>query len=56
MMPHAAQTSSVPAIQGLIPPVEPLTRQGLEHAFSQFNQMSSQLTDSYSLLEARVSS
>ncbi len=55
MMPHAAQLSSAPVTQGLIPPVEPLSRQGLEHAFSQFNQMSSQLTDSYSLLEARVS-
>ncbi|WP_339560697.1 ATP-binding protein [Pseudomonas sp. EA_65y_Pfl1_P113] len=54
-MPHAAQLSSAPVTQGLIPPVEPLSRQGLEHAFSQFNQMSSQLTDSYSLLEARVS-
>lgn len=54
-MPHAAQLSSAPAIQGLVSPVEPPTRQGLEHAFSQFNQMSSQLTDSYSLLEARVS-
>ena len=54
-MPHAAQLSSAPAIQGLVPPVEPPTRQGLEQAFSQFSQMSSQLTDSYSLLEARVS-
>ena len=53
-MPHAAQLSSAPAIQGLVSPVEPPTRQGLERAFSQFNQMSSQLTDSYSLLEARV--
>ncbi len=55
MMPHAAQLPSAPAIQGLVPPVEPLARQGLEHAFSQFSQMSSQLSDSYSLLEARVS-
>ncbi|WP_065878278.1 MULTISPECIES: sensor histidine kinase [unclassified Pseudomonas] len=54
-MPHAAQLPSAPAIQGLVPPVEPLARQGLEHAFSQFSQMSSQLSDSYSLLEARVS-
>lgn len=54
-MPHAAQLSSAPAIQGLVSPVEPPTRQGLEHALSQFNQMSNQLTDSYSLLEARVS-
>src|SRR5471032_1751570 len=55
MMPHAAKLSSAPAIPRLVPCAEPLTRQGLEQAFSQFNQMSSQLTDSYSLLEARVS-
>lgn len=55
MMPHAAQLASAPAIQGLVPSAEPLARQGLEQAFSQFSQMSSQLTDSYSLLEARVS-
>ncbi len=55
MMPHAAQLSSGPAIPGLVPSAEPLTRQGLEQAFSQFSQMSNQLTDSYSLLEARVS-
>ena len=55
MMPHAAQHSSSPDIQGLLPSVEQQSRQGLEQAFSLFNQMSSQLTDSYSLLEARVS-
>src|SRR5471032_2757809 len=55
MTPHAAKLSSAPAIPWLVPCAEPLTRQGLEQAFSQFNQMSSQLTDSYSLLEARVS-
>ena len=33
---------------------EQASRLGLEQAFSLFNQMSSQLTDSYSLLEARV--
>ncbi|PRA17473.1 MULTISPECIES: sensor histidine kinase [Pseudomonas] len=54
-MPHAAQHSSSPAIAGLVPSVEQQSRQGLEQAFSLFNQMSSQLTDSYSLLEARVS-
>jgi two-component system sensor histidine kinase FlrB len=47
MMPHAAQLSSAPD-------AEQLSRNGLEQAFSLFNQMSSQLTDSYSLLEARV--
>lgn len=55
MMPHAAQLSSVPDIQGPAPSVEQISRLGLEQAFSLFNQMSSQLTDSYSLLEARVS-
>lgn len=55
MMPHAAQHSSSSAIAGLVPSVEQQSRQGLEQAFSQFSQMSSQLTDSYSLLEARVS-
>nr|WP_315415537.1 ATP-binding protein [uncultured Pseudomonas sp.] len=54
-MPHAAQLSSVPVLQGSAPSVEELSRNGLEQAFSLFNQMSSQLTDSYSLLEARVS-
>ncbi|MHA6125939.1 sensor histidine kinase [Pseudomonas fluorescens group sp. PF-1] len=34
--------------------VEQASRQGLEQAFALFNQMSSQLTDSYSMLEARV--
>ncbi|WP_167378110.1 sensor histidine kinase [Pseudomonas floridensis] len=36
------------------PPLELESRQGLEQAFSLFNQMSAQLTDSYGLLEARV--
>lgn len=54
-MPHAAKLSSSPASPGLLPSVELQNRQGLEQAFSQFNQMSSQLNDSYSLLEARVS-
>ncbi|MBM1183985.1 sensor histidine kinase [Pseudomonas lundensis] len=35
-------------------PVEQASREGLEQAFSLFSQMSTQLTDSYSLLEARV--
>ncbi|WP_213876045.1 ATP-binding protein [Pseudomonas sp. dw_358] len=34
--------------------VEEASRMGLEQAFSLFNQMSTQLTDSYSMLEARV--
>jgi two-component system sensor histidine kinase FlrB len=36
------------------PSLELESRQGLEQAFSLFNQMSTQLNDSYSLLEARV--
>lgn len=55
MMPHAAQLSSSPDLAGGAPSVEQQSRQGLEQAFSLFSQMSSQLTDSYSLLEARVS-
>ncbi|MCK1785737.1 PAS domain-containing protein, partial [Pseudomonas sp. TNT11] len=54
-MPHAAQLSSAPELQGPVPTAEQLSRHGLEQAFSLFSQMSSQLTDSYSLLEARVS-
>lgn len=55
MMPHAAQLSSAPELQGAAPTAEQLSRHGLEQAFSLFSQMSSQLNDSYSLLEARVS-
>ncbi|MDO7895352.1 sensor histidine kinase [Pseudomonas citrulli] len=39
---------------GHLPSAEQAGRLGLEQAFSLFDQMSSQLTDSYSLLEARV--
>ncbi|MGC5700265.1 PAS domain-containing protein [Pseudomonas sp. NFXW11] len=46
--------SPVPDAQGQSPSVEQASRQGLEQAFALFNQMSSQLTDSYSMLEARV--
>lgn len=60
-MPQAAQKSSEPVLMpgseiGLAvrPSLELESRQGLEQAFSLFNQMSTQLTDSYSLLEARV--
>ncbi|MDB6443587.1 MULTISPECIES: PAS domain-containing sensor histidine kinase [Pseudomonas] len=45
--------SSVPDAGGM-PSAEQASRLGLEQAFSLFNQVSSQLTDSYSLLEARV--
>jgi two-component system sensor histidine kinase FlrB len=38
-----------------LPSPELESRQGLEQAFALFNQMSTQLTDSYGLLEARVS-
>ncbi|WP_028621844.1 sensor histidine kinase [Pseudomonas sp. Ant30-3] len=53
-MPQAAQIFPVPDASGQPPSVEQVSRLGLEQAFSLFNQMSSQLTDSYSLLEARV--
>ena len=35
-------------------PVEQASRAGLEQAFALFNQMSTQLSTSYSMLEARV--
>ncbi|WP_285425858.1 MULTISPECIES: ATP-binding protein [unclassified Pseudomonas] len=56
-MPQAAQMSSEPVLPAgsqVQPSLEVESRQGLEHAFALFNQMSTQLTDSYSLLEARV--
>ncbi|WP_339502176.1 sensor histidine kinase [Pseudomonas silesiensis] len=52
-MPQAAQISPVPDASGY-PSAEQASRLGLEQSFALFNQMSSQLTDSYSLLEARV--
>jgi len=53
-MPQAAQMSPVPDASGHPSSAEQASRQGLEQAFALFSQMSSQLTDSYSLLEARV--
>lgn len=61
-MPQSAPQSSVPDLAGHamslavqpLNPVEQTSREGLEQAFSLFSQMSTQLTDSYSLLEARV--
>jgi len=53
-MPQAAQMPSG-ALPQVPPSLELESRQGLEQAFQLFNQMSAQLTDSYSLLEARVS-
>lgn len=41
--------SDVPAV-----PAEQASRAGLEHTFALFNQMSTQLNASYSMLEARV--
>ncbi|MEA1031667.1 MULTISPECIES: sensor histidine kinase [unclassified Pseudomonas] len=52
-MTQAAQISPVPE-PGIMPSAEQASRVGLEQAFSLFDQMSSRLTDSYSLLEARV--
>ncbi|MDD0996408.1 ATP-binding protein [Pseudomonas sp. TNT2022 ID1044] len=46
--------SHVPDALGQSSSVEQASRLGLEQAFALFNQMSSQLTDSYSMLEARV--
>ncbi|WP_162232619.1 sensor histidine kinase [Pseudomonas lini] len=46
--------SPVPDASGQPSSVEQASRLGLEQAFALFNQMSSQLTDSYSMLEARV--
>ncbi|WAH57355.1 ATP-binding protein [Pseudomonas silvicola] len=42
-----------PELEGQ-PSVEQASRLGLEQAFALFNQMSTQLSDSYSMLEARV--
>ena len=55
-MPHAAHRSSIPDLAGQATALaaQPTSREGLEQAFSLFNQMSTQLSDSYSLLEARV--
>lgn len=53
-MPQAAQMSPAPDTSGQSSSVEQASRLGLEQAFALFNQMSSQLTDSYSMLEARV--
>jgi len=53
-MPQAAHKSRVPALQASIP-VEQESRLGLEQAFALFNQVSTQLTESYGMLEARVS-
>jgi two-component system sensor histidine kinase FlrB len=57
-MPQIAQMSPVSDAfgdaQGQPSSVEQASRLGLEQAFALFNQMSSQLTDSYSMLEARV--
>ncbi|AYG46015.1 PAS domain-containing protein [Pseudomonas sp. Leaf58] len=53
-MPQAAHLSRAPDPQGQTP-VEQESRQGVEQAFALFNQVSSQLSQSYSLLEARVS-
>ena len=48
LRPTESAEPSVPA------PLEQASREGLEQAFALFNQMSNQLSESYSLLEARV--
>ncbi|WP_410200365.1 sensor histidine kinase [Pseudomonas viridiflava] len=52
-MSNAAHMTSELSVQPF-PALELESRHGLEQAFSLFNQMSAQLTDSYGLLEARV--
>lgn len=52
-MSQAAQPSQNPPAV-VAPPVEQASRASLEQAFELFNQMSTQLTASYSMLEARV--
>ncbi len=53
MMPQAAPISSVPKSKGQNA-AEQESRLGLEQAFALFDQVSSQLNQSYNLLEARV--
>lgn len=53
-MPQAAHRSPAPDPRGHTP-LEQESRQGLEQAFALFDQVSSQLSQSYNLLEARVS-
>ena len=53
-MPQAAHISRIPDPHGRNA-VEQQSRQGLKQAFALFSQMSTQLNESYSLLEARVS-
>ncbi|PHN58109.1 sensor histidine kinase [Pseudomonas viridiflava] len=52
-MSNAAHMTSELSVQPF-PALELESRHGLQQAFSLFNQMSAQLTDSYGLLEARV--
>ena len=53
-MPQAAPISRLPVLQARTP-VEQESRPDLAHAFALFNQVSSQLSESYGMLEARVS-
>ncbi|MHC6226643.1 sensor histidine kinase [Pseudomonas sp. X10] len=53
-MPQAAPISRIPDPQ-VRTPVEQESRLGIEQAFALFNQVSSQLSQSYTMLEARVS-
>ena len=53
-MPQAAHLSRAPEQQGQTPVAQD-SGQGIAQAFALFNQVSSQLSQSYSLLEARVS-
>ncbi|MDH0648276.1 ATP-binding protein [Pseudomonas sp. GD03858] len=53
-MPQAAHSSHAPDPRAHVP-LEQESRQGLEQAFALFDQVSSQLSQSYNMLEARVS-
>jgi two-component system sensor histidine kinase FlrB len=55
-MPSAAEPVSAAVEPASVEPasVEKVSRKGLEQAFALFSQMSTQLTDSYGMLEARV--
>ena len=52
-MSQAAPSPAIP--EATAAPVEQASRASLEQAFALFNQMSTQLSSSYSMLEARVS-
>jgi len=54
-MSQAAPSPVIPEAAAPAAPIEQASRANLEQAFALFNQMSTQLSSSYSMLEARVS-